>query len=56
MCGELVNGTMSKVETHGRIKTEINNKSHVLGVVSWGRSLPKVKDLNLHAVRHDHRR
>ena len=37
MCGELRNGTTSKVETHGRIKTEINNKSRVLGVVSWGR-------------------
>ena len=37
MCGELGNGTTSKVETHGRIKTEINNKSRVLGVASWGR-------------------
>ena len=56
MCRELGNGTTSKVETHGRIKMEINNKSSVLGIESWGRSLLRVKDPNLHAVRHDHRR
>ena len=37
MSGELGNGTTSKVETHNRIKMEINNKIRVLGVASWGR-------------------
>ena len=58
MRGELGNGTTSKVETHDRIKTEISNKSLVLGVVaSWGRLAPphpRIKDPNLHVVRHDH--
>ena len=50
MCGELGNGSTSKVETHGYIKKwKINIKSRVLGVAP-----PRVKDPNLHAVRHDH--
>ena len=37
-------------------ETKINKKSRVLGEASWGRSPLRVKDPNLHAVKHDHRR
>ena len=38
------------------IENEKKMYIRVLGVASWGRSPHKVKDPNLHAVRHDHRR
>ena len=36
------NGTKSKVEIHEYVNDQ-NDKLHVLGGVSWGRSPPRVK-------------
>ena len=53
MYGELKMDSV-QIETHGGIRQK-KNHIRVLGVASWGRS-PRVKDPNLYAVRHDHRR
>ena len=49
------NGTKSKVEIHECVNDQ-NDKLHVLGGASWGRSPPRVKSHRLLTVRHESRR
>ena len=49
------NGTQSKVEIHKCVNDQ-NDKLHVLGRASWGRSPPRLKSQMLFTVRHESRR
>ena len=49
------NGTKSKVEIHECVNDQ-NDKLHVLGGASWGRSPPRVKVPQVTHVRHESRR
>ena len=56
--GECAVNSRQTASTLRLMVVQIENEKkyiRVLGVASWGRSPPRVKDPNLHAVRHDHR-